>query len=61
MISIVMSGMCDGCEYADLVLDSVSSTAIGDGPERKSWWIRCEHMLACLAMKKKMERTDEAD
>lgn len=57
MIDIVMRGMCEGCEYADLVLDSVSATTIdGEIPERKSWMIRCEHLIACLAMKKKMQR-----
>ena len=53
MIDIVMRGMCEGCEYADLVLDAVSvSTTGGDIPVRKSWMIRCEHMMACLAMRK---------
>lgn len=57
MIDIVMRGMCEGCEYADLVLDAVvSTTTAGNGiiPERKAWSIRCEHLMACLAMKKKM-------
>lgn len=45
MIDIVMSGMCKDCKNADLKVDSLPS-----------YRIRCIHELACLAMKKKMQR-----
>ena len=42
MITILMSGMCEGCEYADLELDSID-TMYGT----KRWSLRCVHRNAC--------------
>lgn len=49
MISIEMTGMCDGCFYADLELQSVE-TYIGV----KLWTIKCIHQDACEEMRRKI-------
>ena len=42
MITIMMAGMCEGCEYADLELDHVE-----DMMGRKTWTATCIHRAAC--------------
>ena len=43
MIRIVMDGMCQGCNYADLELDYVDLSFCG----QKEWYIQCNHRDAC--------------
>lgn len=45
MITILMTGMCEGCEYADLELDHVE-----DMMGRKIWTATCIHRAACDCM-----------
>lgn len=42
MITIMMTGMCEGCEYADLELDHIE-----DMMGRKTWTATCIHRAAC--------------
>lgn len=48
MISIEMTGMCDGCFCADLELQS-AETYMGE----RLWAIKCIHQDACEEMKRK--------
>lgn len=59
-IDIMFGGMCKGCRYADLELESVESYC-----GEKFWAVRCDHALACEAAWKKAlseaeRRTDDA-
>lgn len=45
MIDIVMNGICEGCEYANLEFDC---TEFGDG--RKVWSVCCTHWDSCRHM-----------
>lgn len=47
MIHIVMDGMCEGCDHAELEVGCNDYGAI------KEWGIRCVHDIACFAMRKK--------
>ncbi len=42
MITIVQTGMCQGCEYADLELHRID---INFG--KKKWYLSCRHRDAC--------------
>lgn len=47
-IDIMFGGMCKGCRYADLELESVESY-YGE----KLWAVICNHARACEAARKK--------
>ena len=55
MIHIVMDGMCDGCEHADLEVFCI------DYCDGKAWDIRCIHEMACYAMKRKCREDGDHD
>lgn len=42
MIEIVMTGMCEGCKYAELVLDVYRADS-----DENYWSVRCTHENAC--------------
>lgn len=48
MITIEMTGMCEGCLNAELELDSAE-----DMVGRKTWFANCVHLRACEAMRGK--------
>ena len=48
MIGILMDGMCNGCEHADLELNYLEFL---DG--RKTWSVKCVHRNACDNMETK--------
>ena len=52
MIEIKMTGMCEGCCYADLELIHLETIGYG-----KQWMVNCIHNNACVIMKKRV--TDE--
>lgn len=54
MIDIIMDGMCDGCQQADLRLECLDIEALGDFDCIKEWRIYCTHQQACEAMRRKM-------
>lgn len=48
MIKIIMTGMCEGCKYADLKLDYIQSCC-----GEKYWSVSCIHADACNSMENK--------
>lgn len=54
MIRIVMEGMCEGCEHADLEVGCI------DYDGGKMWGICCIHERACYAMQKKCREDGDA-
>lgn len=47
MIEITMTGMCEGCKYAELELDCYHAC------NENYWSIRCRHEYACNYMETK--------
>ena len=47
MIEITMTGMCEGCKYAELELDCYHACT------ENYWSVRCRHEYACNAMENK--------
>lgn len=47
-IDIVFSGICEGCKYADLELDSAEQY-LGE----KYWIVKCKHERACTEARRK--------
>lgn len=58
MIEIIMDGMCDGCQQADLRLECLDIEALGDFGYIKEWRIYCTHQQACEAMRRKMREVN---
>ena len=56
MIDIKYSGMCEGCQYADLEFDCAE---LNTG--EKIWHIRCIHTIACLVMKEKTRQEPKSE
>ena len=56
MISIEMTGMCDGCFCADLELQS-AETYMGE----KLWAIKCIHQDACEEMRRKIVAEEKTE
>lgn len=48
MIEVIMTGMCEGCKYADLKLDYYQSYV-----DEKYWSASCSHANACNSMENK--------
>ena len=46
MIELNFKGKCEGCECADLEIDSIYAETIG-GSKCKIWRVRCIHEDAC--------------
>lgn len=60
VLDIVFSGICKGCKYADLELES-AEYYLGE----KYWIVKCNHERACTEARRKAlsdvgRRTDEA-
>ena len=55
MVELIFTGMCKGCDCADLELTYFDTATIGCGYERK-WSVECRHVAACERME---ERTIE--
>lgn len=58
-IDIVFSGICEGCKYADLELES-AEYYLGE----KYWVVKCNHERACVEARRKAlsdvgRRTDD--
>jgi len=51
MIELRFTGMCEGCQHADLKL--VEENSYADFQRYKEWYAKCIHESACLAMKDK--------
>ena len=57
MIEIRMTGMCDGCEEADLELvyePNIHNRLTGEITKR-GWSVLCKHDRACQVMRKKTQ------
>lgn len=60
IIDIMFGGICKGCKYADLELESAESN-LGE----KFWIVKCTHESACTEARRKAlseaeRQTDEA-
>ena len=49
MIQLKFSGICEGCDKAELKAEAFSYTRDGNS-ESKFWEVECEHFEACQRM-----------
>lgn len=56
MIEIKMTGMCEGCEYADLDVGYIDTY---DG--KRMWVVECRHRAACERARKETEHQTQFD
>ena len=58
MIELVFSGMCKGCEVADLSLEPVYYDSYGVS-KVYYWTVVCSHQMACERQKKRVDEVEE--
>lgn len=51
MIELNFKGKCEGCECADLEVDSIYAETIG-GSKSKIWCVRCIHEDVAIGQRK---------